>query len=167
MRLVRRFMPMIARLPRASTSSPSRTGRALATPLLLVLVLVEVTDLIFAVDSIPAIFGVTQDPFIVFTSNIFAILGLRSLYFLLAAVVDQVLPAQVRPRRDPDVRRREDARRDAASTSTSCCRSAIILGVLALSIVASLIWPRRHDSRAGDKKPVAASTPGKPCYARP
>ena len=62
---------------------------ALATPLLLVLVLVEVTDLIFAVDSIPAIFGVTQDPFIVFTSNIFAILGLRSLYFLLAAVVDR------------------------------------------------------------------------------
>ncbi len=64
-------------------------GRRAATPLLLVLVLVEFTDLIFAIDSIPAIFGVTQDPFIVFTSNIFAVLGLRSLYFLLAAVVDQ------------------------------------------------------------------------------
>ncbi|HVX41187.1 MAG TPA: TerC family protein [Gemmatimonadaceae bacterium] len=64
-------------------------GRRLATPLLLVLVLVEFTDLIFAVDSIPAIFGVTTDPFIVFTSNIFAVLGLRSLYFLLAAVVDR------------------------------------------------------------------------------
>ena len=61
----------------------------MATPLLLVLILVEFTDLIFAVDSIPAIFGVTTDPFIVFTSNIFAILGLRSLYFLLAAVVDR------------------------------------------------------------------------------
>jgi tellurite resistance protein TerC len=54
------------------------------TPLFLVLVLIEVTDLIFAVDSIPAIFAITSDPFIVFTSNIFAILGLRALYFLLA-----------------------------------------------------------------------------------
>jgi tellurite resistance protein TerC len=52
-----------------------------------VLILVEFTDLVFAIDSIPAIFGVTTDPFIVFTSNIFAVLGLRSLYFLLAAVV--------------------------------------------------------------------------------
>src|SRR5215471_1785958 len=64
-------------------------GRKVATPLFLVLVLVEVTDLVFAIDSIPAIFGVTRDPFIVFTSNIFAIVGLRSLYFLLAAVVDR------------------------------------------------------------------------------
>jgi tellurite resistance protein TerC len=62
-------------------------GRRLATPLLLALVAVEVTDLIFAVDSIPAIFAITSDPFIVFTSNIFAILGLRSLYFLLAGVI--------------------------------------------------------------------------------
>jgi tellurite resistance protein TerC len=62
-------------------------GRRYATPLLLVLLLVEATDLIFAVDSIPAIFGITRDPFLVFTSNIFAILGLRSLYFLLASVV--------------------------------------------------------------------------------
>jgi tellurite resistance protein TerC len=58
-----------------------------ATPLFVVLVLVETTDLIFAVDSIPAIFAVTQDPFIVYSSNVFAILGLRALYFLLAAVI--------------------------------------------------------------------------------
>lgn len=58
-----------------------------ATPLFLVLLLVEVTDLVFAVDSIPAIFAVTRDPFLVFASNVFAILGLRSLYFLLAGVV--------------------------------------------------------------------------------
>jgi tellurite resistance protein TerC len=64
-------------------------GRRLATPLLLALVLVEVTDVIFAVDSIPAILAITADPFIVFTSNVFAILGLRSLYFLLAGVVDR------------------------------------------------------------------------------
>jgi tellurite resistance protein TerC len=60
-----------------------------ATPLLLVLVLVEATDLIFAVDSIPAIFAITTDPFIVLTSNVFAILGLRAMYFLLADVADR------------------------------------------------------------------------------
>ena len=65
-------------------------GKRLATPLLIVLVLVEFTDLIFAMDSIPAIFAVTQDPFIVLTSNILAILGLRSLYFLLAGVADRL-----------------------------------------------------------------------------
>jgi tellurite resistance protein TerC len=64
-------------------------GRRYATPLLLALVAAEVTDLIFAIDSIPAIFAVTTDPFIVFTSNIFAILGLRSLYFLLASVINK------------------------------------------------------------------------------
>lgn len=64
-----------------------KEGRWFATPLLLALLTVEFTDVIFAVDSIPAIFAVTGDPFIVFTSNIFAILGLRSLYFLVAGVV--------------------------------------------------------------------------------
>lgn len=64
-------------------------GKKIFTPLALVLVLVEVSDLIFAVDSIPAIFAVTTDPFIVFTSNIFAILGLRALYFLLADMADR------------------------------------------------------------------------------
>jgi tellurite resistance protein TerC len=62
-------------------------GRLFATPLLLVLGVVEATDIVFAVDSIPAIFAVTRDPFIVYTSNIFAILGLRALYFLLAGVI--------------------------------------------------------------------------------
>jgi tellurite resistance protein TerC len=65
----------------------SRAGRMAATPLLLALVTLEITDIVFAVDSIPAIFAITRDPFIVFTSNIFAILGLRSLYFLLAGVM--------------------------------------------------------------------------------
>ena len=60
-----------------------------ATPLFLVLVLVELTDLIFAVDSIPAIFAITTDPFIVLTSNVFAILGLRAMYFLLADMADR------------------------------------------------------------------------------
>lgn len=64
-------------------------GLRYATPLFLVLVLVEITDLIFAVDSIPAIFAITSDPFIILTSNIFAILGLRAMYFLLADVADR------------------------------------------------------------------------------
>jgi tellurite resistance protein TerC len=58
-----------------------------ATPLLFALVLIELVDLIFAVDSVPAIFAITQDPFVVYTSNIFAILGLRALYFALAAMI--------------------------------------------------------------------------------
>ena len=65
-------------------------GRLLATPMFVVLVLVEFTDLVFAMDSIPAIFAITRDPFIVLTSNIFAILGLRALYFLLAGVTDKL-----------------------------------------------------------------------------
>lgn len=64
-------------------------GKRVATPLFLVLALIEATDLMFAIDSIPAIFAVTRDPFIVFTSNVFAILGLRSMYFLLAHVMDR------------------------------------------------------------------------------
>jgi tellurite resistance protein TerC len=64
-----------------------REGRLLATPLLLVLLLVETTDVLFAVDSIPAIFAVTLDPFIVYTSNVCAILGLRALYFVLAGAI--------------------------------------------------------------------------------
>jgi tellurite resistance protein TerC len=66
-----------------------RNGVRVATPLFLVLLMVEFTDLVFAVDSIPAIFAVTTDPFLVFTSNVFAILGLRSMYFLLSGIVDK------------------------------------------------------------------------------
>jgi tellurite resistance protein TerC len=66
-------------------------GRLMFTPLLLVLLLVDVMDLIFAVDSIPAVFAITTDQFIVYTSNICAILGLRSLYFLLARMMDRFI----------------------------------------------------------------------------
>ncbi|WP_308192787.1 TerC family protein [Mycolicibacterium lacusdiani] len=68
-----------------------RAGRWVATPLLAVLVLIEVTDIVFAVDSIPAIFAVTQQPFLVFTSNAFAILGLRAMYFLLADLMHRFI----------------------------------------------------------------------------
>jgi len=64
-------------------------GTLMATPLLLVLLVIEWTDLVFAIDSIPAVFAITRDPFIVYSSNIFAILGLRALYFLLRSIVDK------------------------------------------------------------------------------
>jgi tellurite resistance protein TerC len=67
----------------------TRDHRSCATPMLLLLVIVEATDLVFAVDSIPAVLAVTRDPFLAYTSNIFAILGLRSLYFLLARMIDR------------------------------------------------------------------------------
>ncbi|MGY1691365.1 TerC family protein [Geodermatophilus sp. SYSU D01105] len=70
-------------------------GRLLATPLLAVLVVIEVTDIVFAVDSIPAIFAVTDDPFLVFTANAFAILGLRAMYFLLADLVHRFVYLKV------------------------------------------------------------------------
>jgi tellurite resistance protein TerC len=84
-RLLRRAIPSIPQL--RGSAFFVHEGRWLATPLFLTLIAVEVSDLIFAVDSIPAIFAVTTDPFIVFTSNIFAILGLRSLFFVLAGMM--------------------------------------------------------------------------------
>ena len=87
-RLVRRFVRLTPKY-HSTNFFVVADGRRLATPLFLVLILVEFTDLVFAVDSIPAIFGITRDPFLVFTSNIFAVLGLRSMYFLVASVIER------------------------------------------------------------------------------
>jgi tellurite resistance protein TerC len=84
-RLVRRFLPVTNEYH--GQAFFIRKPGIVLTPLAIVLLIVETTDLIFAVDSIPAIFAVTDDPFIVYTSNAFAILGLRALYFLLAGMV--------------------------------------------------------------------------------
>ena len=86
LRLARKLFPITEHYEGASFFV-LRDGRRFATPLLLVLLLVETTDVLFAVDSIPAVFAVTLDPFIVFTSNVFAILGLRALYFVLAGAI--------------------------------------------------------------------------------
>ena len=96
---------------RASASSCAGAGRLLATPLFLVLLVVESTDLVFAVDSIPAVFAVTQDPFLVYTSNVFAILGLRSLYFLLAGAITRFHYLKLALAGHPDLRGRKDAAR--------------------------------------------------------
>jgi len=86
LRLFRRVVRAVSDY-RGGSFVVKEAGRWYATPLLMVLVVVEATDIVFAVDSIPAIFAITVDPFIVFTSNIFAILGLRALYFLLAGMI--------------------------------------------------------------------------------
>jgi tellurite resistance protein TerC len=88
LKLLRRVMP-VSKSFDGERFFTIENGRRIATPLLLVIALVGLTDVIFAVDSIPAIFAITTDPFIVLTSNVFAILGLRAMYFLLAAVASK------------------------------------------------------------------------------
>ncbi|WP_414678391.1 TerC family protein [Longimicrobium sp.] len=85
-KMARRFLPLSEKYD-GQKFWTVENGKRVATPLFLVLLLVEFTDLVFAVDSIPAIFAITKDPFIVYTSNVMAILGLRSMYFLLAGIV--------------------------------------------------------------------------------
>jgi tellurite resistance protein TerC len=86
LRLAKKFFPVTEEL-HGQKFSIRQAGKIVLTPLALVLLMVETTDLIFALDSIPAIFAITREPFIVFTSNVFAILGLRSLYFVLAGAI--------------------------------------------------------------------------------
>jgi tellurite resistance protein TerC len=94
LRLFARLVPTVSDY-RGTRFTVVEAGRRYATPLFMVLVVVETTDLVFAVDSIPAIFAVTSDPFIVYTSNIFAILGLRALFFVLAGTMEKFHYLQV------------------------------------------------------------------------
>jgi len=146
-KLVRRIFPVTDGY-RGKDFFVLENGKRFATPLMLVLVLVEATDLIFAIDSIPAIFGITRDPFIVFTSNIFAVMGLRSLFFLLAHVVTKfhllkyglaviLTFVGVKMIIEPWVH------------IPILLSLGVVLGVLLLSIVASLIWPRAHQASEG------------------
>jgi TerC family integral membrane protein len=88
-RLARRILPFSPAYDGTKFFTRTVQGRRLATPLLLVLLVVEWSDLVFAIDSIPAIFAVTRDPFLVYSSNVFAILGLRALFFVLAGMLDR------------------------------------------------------------------------------
>jgi tellurite resistance protein TerC len=88
LRLLRRFIPITSEL-HGDRFFILKDGRTWGTPLLVALVIIEVSDIVFAIDSVPAIFAITDEPLIVFTSNIFAILGLRSMYFMLASVLDR------------------------------------------------------------------------------
>ena len=120
-----------------------KNGVLMATPLFIVLLIVETTDVIFAVDSIPAILAVTSDPFIVYTSNAFAILGLRSLYFALSGIMKlfhhlhyglSVILVFVGVKMIlSDIYK--------IPIVTSLC---VIAGVLGLSVIASLLWPKKE-----------------------
>lgn len=88
MKLARKFYPVTQEF-RGNRFFIIKNGKKAMTPLFLALIVIETTDLVFAIDSIPAIFAITTDPFIVFSSNIFAILGLRSLYFVLSGMMDK------------------------------------------------------------------------------
>jgi tellurite resistance protein TerC len=125
-----------------------RGGRRYVTPLLLALVAVEVTDLIFAVDSIPAIFAITSDPFIVFTSNIFAILGLRSLYFLLAGVITRFVYLKVGLAMVLIFVGAKMLLMDIYKVPIAASL-AIIAGILGLSVVASMLT-----GPSADRKPA-------------
>jgi len=88
-RLARRLLPIDKAYDGTRFFTRTQDGRLLATPLLLVVLVVEWSDLVFAIDSIPAIFAITRDPFLVYSSNIFAILGLRAMFFVLAGMLDK------------------------------------------------------------------------------
>ncbi|MFH0997486.1 MAG: TerC family protein [Pseudomonadota bacterium] len=154
-RLVRKFLPISPHYDKQHFITHVN-GRRMFTPLVLVLVMVEATDLIFALDSIPAIFGITTNEFIVFTSNVFAILGLRSLYFVLAGAIEyfrflkfglslvlvfigakMLLPKSIH-----------------ISTTLSLC---IVGGIILISILASLLasWiEHRHQVKNRKTSPV-------------
>ncbi len=122
--------------------------KKLVTPLFLVLLIIEVTDLVFAVDSIPAIFSITKDPYIVFFSNIFAILGLRSMFFLLVNIIDKfhylkIGLAALLAFIGLKMLAANYVDRIGLTTGNSLL---VILGILALSIGASLLFPKKENS---------------------
>jgi tellurite resistance protein TerC len=117
-------------------------GVRMATPLFVVLLLVEFSDLIFAVDSIPAIFAVTTDPFIVYTSNVFAILGLRSLYFALAGVMDKFHYLKIGLGVVLSFVGVKMLLGHSPYKIDTLVSLGVIVTVLAASVVASLLWPK-------------------------
>jgi tellurite resistance protein TerC len=149
-KLFKRYFP-VTEQRHGSAFFIKQAGKYVATPLFIVLIVVEVTDLIFAVDSIPAILAITDDPYIVFTSNVFAILGLRSLYFALAGLMQYfsylkyglaLILAFVGAKMcishyfEP---------REVISIQVSLL---VILGILSLSIIASLLFKQKEEKHA-------------------
>ena len=131
-------------------------GKWLFTPLFIVLICIEISDLIFAVDSIPAVFGITQDQFIIFTSNVFAIMGLRSLYFVLSGVIDKfhyLKPGLGLILAFVGVKMLTVHTAFKISTEASLAFTA---GVLVLSIVGSIVFPKKEAAHrsGGDAAPA-------------
>ena len=163
-KLLKRFMP-VTRDYRGARFFVREGGKLLATPLLLVLLIVESTDLVFAVDSIPAIFAVTEDPFIVYTSNVFAILGLRSLYFLLAGVMHKfhylklglavVLTFVGLKMLMPEL---SELATGTAYTIPTLLSLGVVAAILAVAVAASLLRARRLADRLDAQTPPASTS---------
>ena len=143
-RLFKRFMP-VANEYHGEKFFIKENGRRFATPLFIVLLMVEFTDLVFAVDSIPAIFAITKDPFIVYTSNVFAILGLRSLYFALAGVMGYFHYLKIGLALVLVFVGAKMMVVDIYKIPIGLSLS-VVGGILLLSVLASLIWPRRSEN---------------------
>jgi tellurite resistance protein TerC len=162
-RLVTRYIP-VTRNYEEEKFFTTVNGRRSGTLLLLVLVIVEVTDLVFAVDSIPAIFGVTTDRFIIYTSNVFAILGLRSLFFLLAGIIEKfhylklglsVVLALIGVKMLT-----ESWLMRAMTKETLIIASLVSVAVILLaSVAASLIWPQKAETHVHIDLPPDFNSP--------
>ena len=165
LKLVRRLVPITPHYDgQKFFTREAGTRRLFATPLLVVLVIIETTDLVFALDSIPAIFAVTRDPFIVYTSNIFAILGLRTMYFLLAGIIHRFHYLKIGL---SAVLVFIGAK--MLLESWIHIPIGISLGIVALvlgsSVVASLVWPKEaeeHDPVQHDPIPGDFDDEGRP-----
>ena len=139
-KFARRLMPAVPEY-HGKAFTIVKDGRRYATPLLLVLIAIEATDVVFAVDSIPAIFAITTDPFIVYTSNIFAILGLRAMYFLLAGVIDKFHYLKYGLALVLLFVGTKMVIADFYKVSIGLSLG-VIAGVLTLSVLASVMWPK-------------------------
>ncbi len=151
-RLLRRLLPITPTME-GQCFFVRRDGLLMATPLLLVLVLVEVSDIIFSIDSVPAIFAITNEPLVVFTSNICAILGLRAMYFLLASVMDRfhllkyglsLILVFVGLKMLGEIVPGFNQLLDAKGKFPITWSLGIICGILAVSVAASLLVPPRR-----------------------
>ncbi len=175
-KIVRKFVTISPQMDGNKFFTKGPNGNRMATPLFLVLMIVEGTDVVFAVDSIPAIFGVTRDPFLVFTSNIFAIMGLRSLYFALASLLNNfayLKHSLVVVLGFVGVKMLISAYLHIPPLASL----AVIVGVLALGVVASLVFKKEDEedvpppSALADLPPAAEMLPedegGKPNPKQP
>ena len=146
-RLFRRFVPVTPAL-HGQSFFVSNAGRLHATPLFVALLFLELTDIVFAVDSVPAIFALTREPLIVFTSNIFAILGLRNLYFMLRGAVDKfhMLKYGLGIVLVFVGLKMVWLNRAFGGHFPITWSLAIIVGVIAVSVVLSLVFPRKEDA---------------------
>jgi tellurite resistance protein TerC len=155
-RILRRILPITDRYhgQHFFVREPDSSGRRrwMATPLFAVLVLVESTDVVFAVDSIPAIFAITEEPFLVYTSNIFAILGLRAMYFLLAGVIHKFRLLKLGLAGVLVFVGAKMLVADVVKVPIGVSLG-VVAGLLAASIAASLLWPgeaRQEPQRPDD-----------------